>query len=230
MMGMRFSSVAKMQSDWVSDPSFFFQQQEPFYYAALEEIGERLKYVNVIAHAQGYVFKIKARLEETEASQKHFLKLALHKFEEALQYNPNNKVTLRNCAGVLANLSELEIDPKQTREYLKAAEEYYHRSVTTDSCDTHSTFQYASFLQACGKFAKSQEYYILSLEADPYHWDCLFSYANLLHQTGHIELSKQLYARASQMNTFQNSLVCEQCGKTGHTKKYCDRSFNKNFS
>jgi hypothetical protein len=87
--------------------------------------------MKVMAHAQGYVYKMKARREEESFAKKHYYTLALEKFEEALQWNPTNKVTLRNCGQVVFHICELEDIPQKKLELLQKADDYYLQSVSS---------------------------------------------------------------------------------------------------
>ena len=65
----------------------------------MEEIGIRVKHMNIIAHAQGYFYKTLGNVHygSDPFSSKRFFALAMEKFEEALDTDPNNPDTLCNC-------------------------------------------------------------------------------------------------------------------------------------
>lgn len=60
MMGINFSKSLQLLLS-KEDNSVLFSQSSPFHFTDLIEIGERMKFLNIIAHAQGYLYKMKAR-------------------------------------------------------------------------------------------------------------------------------------------------------------------------
>ena len=87
-------------------------RETPFDDTDLESIGERVKHMNIVAHAQGYFYHLKGlslrvdvhtenllisqrflTLQDPLAAQK-FYQIAIEKFEEALNTDPNNKEIL----------------------------------------------------------------------------------------------------------------------------------------
>jgi len=123
----------------------------------------------------------------------------------------NNKVTLRNCAQVNVDLCDLSQPDPISEEYVKRANEYFVRSVYADDGDTHSLYQYADFLNACGKYNEAEHFYLLSLIANPNHWyqvkffkliirDALYSYAEFLQKKRESEDEAQrFFQRAEQV-------------------------------
>ena len=70
----------------------------PFDESHLEGIEPTVKHLNILEHSGGIVLRNKASLDPTNRTE--LLKLALQSFQRALQCNPSNKYTLRNCAEV----------------------------------------------------------------------------------------------------------------------------------
>ena len=72
---------------------FNFHSEIPFDYTDLENIGERVKHMNIVAHAQGFFYHLKGlatRVEDPQTAKK-FFDMAMENFREALDSNPNNK-------------------------------------------------------------------------------------------------------------------------------------------
>eukprot|EP00028_Trichosphaerium_sp_Am-I-7-wt_P009830 CAMPEP_0168531082 /NCGR_PEP_ID=MMETSP0405-20121227/15165_1 /TAXON_ID=498012 /ORGANISM="Trichosphaerium sp, Strain Am-I-7 wt" /LENGTH=203 /DNA_ID=CAMNT_0008555675 /DNA_START=51 /DNA_END=658 /DNA_ORIENTATION=+ len=182
-----------------------FGSEEPFDDTDLEEIGERVKHMNIIAHAQGFFYHIKGmgiRVEDPGTSKK-FYEVAIEKFGEALNSDPNNKEILLSIA--LTWILWIEEDYSDTNAKfnrhdpkVKKAEEYSLRAISADpKYDAFSLFRYAQFLEHCGRLDGAEDYYLQSLEADPNNPGCLHCYGNLLTEKGQHEEAEKLFIRSS---------------------------------
>jgi len=202
LMGFNFrpEKIDKItQGDW----SGFEKDTEtdrPFDRTDLIELGETIKHTNIIAHAQGYIYKSLATMMSNSQNAIKFFKMATEKFEEALNSNPTNKLTLRNCADVLLRVylkrpsgPSLSITSSEV-EYINSL---YLKAIRSDPRDTHSLYQYAAFLQLCGEHDKSQDYFIKSIAADPDHYTAVEHYGCLLNSLHLGEEEKKLKAWAS---------------------------------
>jgi hypothetical protein len=88
-----FERVKKMLGLQFNHRQFNFLAEQPFDDTDLESIGERVKHMNIIAHAQGFFYHVKglvARVDDPTSAKK-FYEIAISKYEEALDSNPNNK-------------------------------------------------------------------------------------------------------------------------------------------
>ncbi len=102
LLGLEFSRVAK--KELLNKDSSIFNCEEPLDPTDLIEIHETLKVTNTGAHAQGFVLKTKAKsdaITKNPRNSRHLNKLAIEKFEKALELNTTNKLTLRNLAETL---------------------------------------------------------------------------------------------------------------------------------
>lgn len=88
-----FEKVRKMMALAFTNRQYNFNLEQPFDDTDLDGIGERVKHMNIMAHAQGFFYHMKGlinRVDDPLNAQK-FYETAIGKFEEALDANPNNK-------------------------------------------------------------------------------------------------------------------------------------------
>jgi len=152
--GLKFSD--RVTSEFISPPLNFWKD---WTYDYLEEfdlvdLGTRVKHMNIIDHAQGYILRIKsAMMNETDPRKKIMQKEALCKFESALASNPGNKYTLRNYANVLVDLERIKPwDTSAKSKYyklfprLELAENLLRQAMIADPGDGFTINQYIHFL------------------------------------------------------------------------------------
>lgn len=92
-MNCLFEKVRKMMALGFTNRQYNFNLEQPFDDTDLDAIGERVKHMNIMAHAQGFFYHMKGlinRVDDPLNAQK-FYETAIGKFEEALDANPNNK-------------------------------------------------------------------------------------------------------------------------------------------
>jgi len=143
----------------------------PFHFHAtcITILGEKVKHMNIIDHAQGYI-------SPTCGFS------AINKFEGALVSSPMNKFTLRNLAKeyILYWKSRGESTQSQTDfiDYL------YQTAIKADPKDSHTLAQYAHF---CFEFSdsvaaieKSEEFFLRSISADTRHEWVIEKYGQML--------------------------------------------------
>lgn len=186
--------------------TFLFTLDKPFDDTDLESIGERVKHMNIVAHAQGFFYHIKGlscRVEDPTSAKK-FYEIAIAKFEEALDSNPNNKEILLSIAltYVLSieedfkNVPNAKFSPDDPR--VRKAEEYALRAISAEpKYDSWSLFRYAQFLEHCGRFESAEDYYLLALEADSSNTGALHCYGDFLSDRGLDEDAEEFYLRSS---------------------------------
>lgn len=199
MMGMKFAFGPSRESN--------FLNPEPFDDTDLETIGEHVKHMNIISHAQGYFYHVKGlanRVGDLDVAR-NFYEIAIEKFSEALNSDPNNKEILLSMALTWTLMIEDTYlhtpnarfernDPK-----VKKAEEYSLRAIFAEpKYDSFSLFRYAQFLEKCGRYDDAQDYYLMALEADSDNAGCLHCYGVLLSSRGYEEEAEKFFRRASQ--------------------------------
>eukprot|EP01127_Copromyxa_protea_P011133 TRINITY_DN2779_c1_g2_i1.p1 TRINITY_DN2779_c1_g2~~TRINITY_DN2779_c1_g2_i1.p1 ORF type:complete len:1346 (-),score=201.42 TRINITY_DN2779_c1_g2_i1:119-3904(-) len=199
MLGMKFGFGPSRASN--------FLNKEPFDDTDLDNIGEHVKHMNIISHAQGYFYHVKGlanRIEDPEVAR-NFYGIAIEKFSEALNSDPNNKEILLSMSLTwtlmiedsykhIPNAKFERSDPK-----VKKAEEYSLRAIFAEpKYDSFSLFRYAQFLEKCGRFDDAEDYYLMALEADPDNAGCLHCYGSLLSDRGFEEDAEKFFRRASQ--------------------------------
>jgi len=166
--------------------------------------------MNIIAHARGYFYHVKGlanRVEDPLSAQK-FYEMAIEKYEEALNSDPNNKEILLSMAlswllmieegyKHVPNAKFRPEDPK-----VQKAEEYSLRAIVAEpKYDSFSLFRYAQFLERCGKVASAEDYYLMALEADPNNAGCLHCYGSLLSERGFHEEAEEFFLKRASQNT-----------------------------
>jgi len=120
--------------------------------------------------------------------QKRVLKLAIEKFEEALDGFPTNKVTLRNCARMRETLLQLEgVHFNLSHPEVKYIDGLYRDAVSVNDSDTHSLYQYGKFLVKCGEVQKAEDAFLKALLSDPSHLEVLLEYRKMLKEYNYID-------------------------------------------
>jgi len=206
-MMLLFERIKKIMGLKFIKREYNFNLESQFDDTDLENIGERVKHMNIIAHAQGFFYHIKGmgcRVEDPMSSKK-FYEAAIEKFEEALDSDPNNKEILLSIA--LTWILSIEEDYKKVPNAkfspddpkVKKAEEYSLRAISVvPKYDAFSLFRYAQFLERCNRLDSAEDYYLMALEVEPNNPGCLHCYGNLLTQTGLHEEAEKFYLRSSQ--------------------------------
>jgi tetratricopeptide (TPR) repeat protein len=178
----------------------FYDQPRPFDDIDLRSIGARVKHMGVVNHARGYIYKMRGSDLKDKDFEKATIMLqkARENFEEVLESNPTNFVTLRNCGQVLQQIETINAK-KSNCEWLDlenptvaTAKEYYFRAVEVSPRDTHSLYQYAQFLVKCQQNEEAEEYFLRSLEADPKHAAALVDLGVLLIESGYENVGNML--------------------------------------
>jgi len=197
LMGFTFDEITENTA--VTKP-LFYEQPQPFDDIDLRAIGARVKHMAVVNHARGYIYKMRG--SEIKATQPEkasvMLQKALQNFDEVLESNPTNFVTLRNCGQVMQIIETINSkrkDPNTTVLDLEiagvsSAREFYMRAVDSSPKDTHSLYQLAQFLVKCDEKEAAEEYFLRSLEADPKHIAALVDFGVLLRDLGHPHFAK----------------------------------------
>ena len=170
-----------------------FQMENPFHLSDLERVAVRVRHMNIIALALGYVLKNQARELKQEGStvaSARLCKLAIEKFKVALSDYPSDKRALREMADTLLLLGEKNSD--------LIAEEYYIKALQVDAKDVNTMFKYAVFLEERDRFKEAEDYYLKALEIDPFNDHCLQRYGHFLEAEGNLDAAEALFISASE--------------------------------
>jgi len=178
----------------------------PFQTEDLQTIGQRVKHINIIDYAQGYIDKERGRYyfrKESEVSKKSF-KRSLERFQKALESNPDDKEILCNCAELItiiygygdAHHNKIAVGPDTA--WVQDVYSYLQRALRVDSKSPRTLFQYAQFLRYWrNEMDLAEEYYLRALELNPNYMSCLREYGNMLSIIrGDLETAKKFYERA----------------------------------
>lgn len=198
----------------VNDPTKFARitkERYPFDDTDLDEIGYRVKHMNIISEALGSYYYYKGLRQSLEGSTEcdspvELLRTALDKYEEALMSNPTNVGLLKNsalcCTRIVelvasggCHLEDIQFDPSAAD--IQKADQYYIRAVASDPDDGETLYSYAKFLWKCGRFERAEEYFLQSLETNPNFVWCLRDYGVLLSEQGLEELAEEFFVLAS---------------------------------
>lgn len=165
----------------------------------VRQLGERVKHVHIISHAEGYALRRTAAPDDVLS-----VALARNKFEEALNAATSNKgapprhtpaytaVTLRNCAACWTLLLEQHVQAADVAEReerrcadLRYIRTLYEAAVAADPRDTHTLFQYGDFLLSmCDAYDEAEDCLLRSLEADATQVPAWEAYLRLLEKVG----------------------------------------------
>lgn len=205
MSGLQISPA--LQKDLYERPNSWAPRgDEPFDDADLTAIEVRVKHMGIINHTQGFLYLTKAIQKQTEpATSERLLRLALAKFQEALETDVRNPDILCNIALVSLKLLECttarltadvldENDPE-----VQAIEGFFLRAVHEAPKDSKILskvlFHYANFLDRMARVEEAEDYYLKALECDPTNDAALLEYGNFLQGRGMFELAEQYYAK-----------------------------------
>lgn len=207
-----FQQVSKMVNlEWTPSSTIEFSNHpdvytlsKPFDTTDFLETGVSVRHLNIVALAQGYVLKSKARELGKGIHSGRLCKIALEKFQEALAHNPGDKRALRELADVYHLVGDMI-----------NANSYYKRAIDADPSDANTLFKYAVFLEeSMDKLNEAEEYYLRTLEADVRHDHCMQRYGHFLEAQGHPDDAENFFIRASQIRACRgmnaNSAAIEQ--------------------
>jgi len=165
MLGFKFFD--RVNEIFSHDPKTF-DIPNPFDETDLEELGEKVKSIDIVDVAQAYVLKSKAK-SNSAAHPTRLLKLAAELLEDVLHVDPSNLFALIHMADCLKELGDN-----------KRAEIYYRRAIRIDPEDVNLLRYYAVFLEQINKYSEAEDYYIQALELEPNHAYTLQKYGEFL--------------------------------------------------
>jgi len=176
--------------------------EQPFSRTDLDQIGERVKHMNIISQVEGYLLIVKAFQVRSDdpMSARSFFQMAIGKFEEVLNSSANSKVALRNCARALAALEEEDCHLRNMKKatdsplYIRA-NAYFQRAIEVDPTDPVTFFHCATFYEQFEQFDAAEDCYLRVLEMDPNFVEALHSYGSMLQERGDFEIAEQFLMR-----------------------------------
>src|SRR3990167_11307817 len=130
-LGIEFANKTWLANANTSEKLFSYRK--PFEETDFSEMKDIVKSLDMIAHATGFVLKMKALLSgSTLDERKRLLFLAIESFQKALASNPGNASCLYNLADCLMLIGEYE-----------RAQKHYQRALSIDGKNTVALFKYA---------------------------------------------------------------------------------------
>eukprot|EP01094_Clydonella_sp_ATCC50884_P028131 TRINITY_DN834_c1_g2_i1.p1 TRINITY_DN834_c1_g2~~TRINITY_DN834_c1_g2_i1.p1 ORF type:complete len:608 (-),score=212.39 TRINITY_DN834_c1_g2_i1:186-1817(-) len=206
MLGLRMDTGIMEQLS--TNRNGMWECVQPISRLALLEIGERVKHMNIISHAEGTLLMMTGIRDGQKNSHTAVsnMTMAIEKFEEVLQTTPFNKTTLRACARALLVLDELHVAAGKQRSKKEKksktttgsdsrrdrAQLYLERAMEVDGTDPQTLHLYAMFLEQRGDHALAEEYYLRTLEACPLFSAGVQNYARYLERRGEIDAACKL--------------------------------------
>ena len=211
LMGLKFTPQVILKFTNPSTYPKILNERYPFDDTYLDQIGYKVKHMNIIAEALGSYYYYKGLRESLEGqdnnSSVELLRIGLEKFEEALGSNPTNTGLLKNaalcCTRIAelvasggAHLEDIQFDPSAAD--IQKADQYYIRGISSDPDDGEYLYSYAKFLWRCGRYERAEEYFLQSLETNPNFVWCLRDYGVLLSEQGLEDTAEEFFVIASQ--------------------------------
>ena len=192
MLSLRFANTTWRE---ILYDSTAFDRAEPFTDTDLTDIREKVKEMNIAAHSAGFMLKVKAKMTDNTEERRRMLSLAIGQFHQALEGNPDNKVTLRNLGECHVSLNDYE-------EGFKC----YVRALHAGPNDTTTLFKYAIALDKAGRLDEAEKYFLQSLEACPTHSNCCYHYADFLcYHRKNFDGARKFYKRSLDIDPFNRS-------------------------
>lgn len=196
----------------LSTHSQIYSQRSIFNDVDIEHIGTRVKFLDIIGSAQGYVFSSLA----DEKSHEGLMEAAIERYERAyksyqhaLNSCPNDIVLLCNCASTMVKLYWAQKDTTVSAdEYLLYnAEQYLTTAIHGNRKSALAFATYAAFLMEKDQWSQAEEQFIEALVRDPNNIETLRHYSGLLQHMDQPELAKKFVARAEEVEGLMESLA-----------------------
>jgi len=169
----------------------------------LKRIGQNIKHMNIVEHAQGYIFRERGWcfLESDITSAFKYLKMALDKFSMALENNPD-VVLLHNCTEVMILLWRIKkrLTVPLDSTWVKQTEEYLKRAIKINPSNSKTLYLYAQFFRYCTKeMEQAEDFYLRALDINPNYIECLRKYGGFLEQNKEVAYAAKFYDRARKL-------------------------------
>eukprot|EP01091_Cochliopodium_minus_P016198 TRINITY_DN5993_c0_g1_i1.p1 TRINITY_DN5993_c0_g1~~TRINITY_DN5993_c0_g1_i1.p1 ORF type:complete len:1174 (+),score=399.27 TRINITY_DN5993_c0_g1_i1:76-3597(+) len=205
-----------------------YEQKEIFSDTDVLGLGIKMKNLDIISNAKGYVYQIKGQEKETSGfypSAKSLYEQAKDSYEQALNSNPTDPRLLRNLASVIYKIYKLEklIDNKgvQTMNEITiekqhpliiTADNYFKKAIRYDRNSVASFTAYAKFLGQCGRYEDSEDHFLQILKKNPNNINAITKYAFFLEKIvpqARTSTSMQLYKRAYELEVKHHQIKKE---------------------
>lgn len=205
MLGIQIRPQLSYFLRWLNGHKMIKEMALVFQPEDISNIGQRVKHINIIDYAQGFIYKERGHYYERTESEdaKKFFQKAAEKFSSALDKHPNDQEVLTNYADLLTRIhgygtAQYNKNPAGKDEHwVKTVYSYFERAVSLDDRDPRTLFQYATFLRYWRHDVDvAEEYFLTALEINPNFVRCLREYGNLINYRGNIEVAQQFYDRA----------------------------------
>eukprot|EP00339_Tiarina_fusa_P014815 CAMPEP_0117008164 /NCGR_PEP_ID=MMETSP0472-20121206/7777_1 /TAXON_ID=693140 ORGANISM="Tiarina fusus, Strain LIS" /NCGR_SAMPLE_ID=MMETSP0472 /ASSEMBLY_ACC=CAM_ASM_000603 /LENGTH=224 /DNA_ID=CAMNT_0004710125 /DNA_START=1168 /DNA_END=1839 /DNA_ORIENTATION=+ len=206
MTGLRFTN--RINDEFTQNPNNWAPRgAQPLDETDLEDIGLRVKHMNIISHAQGFVLQMKGAMAwaHDPIAAERFYNMAITKYEEALDTNPNDYQALIRCAEIATQFIEGHARGVAAMKYniempqVQYANMLYQRAVTANPNDSYGLYRYAQFLDKCNIPETAEEMFLRSLEADPENVACLQEYGNFLSENSKHDIAELFFVRGSEL-------------------------------
>ena len=192
----------------------------------IEDIGLRVKFLDVISNARGYVFSSLADMKRQEGfleAAEELYTRAYAGYQNALSACPNDGTLLCNCALVMIKLYCVREENQRGNEaedmksilrnadlddpLLFFAQQYFKTAIQVNRKSALSYVSYARFLDHTNQMEEAETHYIEALVRDPNNVETLTSYANLLTRMGQHEKAQKFQSRADEVYEMMESLM-----------------------
>jgi tetratricopeptide (TPR) repeat protein len=180
LTGFRFSDAArkKMAAGDVDDAV-------PLDILDIEEIGEKVKHMNIVARAQALFYLYRGLTASDRQDAIELVKRAKRHYWDALSADPNNADTLHQYAQALSKWLDLQRAPDQryfdTRHpSVIQTDRYFLRAIDSNPSDPGFLVSYAMFLAKCGRRERAEDFFLRALEADRSYVKGLYEYGMFL--------------------------------------------------
>ncbi len=169
-------SLARRQS------AMLLTKRQAFDVSDLQELGERIKPLNIIPEAQGYVFVHQAKQHAiTVNDELHYYHLAIGCFNEALAGNTISKSVLRAYANVLVDMEgALGHGLDASSSTAKRIAELYSEALRIDETDWIALRQYGVFLAKCGLVEDAKLAFLQSIYHNSNNQESVQRYCTLM--------------------------------------------------
>eukprot|EP01087_Luapelamoeba_hula_P012489 TRINITY_DN3487_c0_g1_i6.p1 TRINITY_DN3487_c0_g1~~TRINITY_DN3487_c0_g1_i6.p1 ORF type:complete len:703 (-),score=108.99 TRINITY_DN3487_c0_g1_i6:22-2130(-) len=225
--GLKFSQ--RINEEFSTHINFWVSRgEQPLDDTDLDELGVRVKHMNIITYAQAYSLHLKGNMAwgTNPLTAQRFYKMAMEKFAEALSTDPTNsdmlchcaEIAMRNLEGVEQNLADFSfsLDDPHAQE----ANNYFLRATAATPNDSYVLFQYAQFLDKCGQIQKAEDFYLRSLEINPNNVACLQEYGNFLTiRKGHHDEAEQFFLRSSKCTELIQQALRDEASEAGTSQR-----------
>lgn len=200
MMGFRCTPQA--DKEFRTNYNRKWDCQEPFSRRDIEDIGQRIKHMDIVSQAEGYLL-LKTGLSYSgtdPVNAVNCFEKAIEQYEEVMSSNSTSKVTLRNCAEAILLLEEQQSNGNSDNYNVFAVQrawKYLQRAVQLDPIDPRSYFKFAQVLEKQKKYDEAEEYYLQAIELDSNYVDALREYGIFLQRVrGDMEMGERFVLRS----------------------------------